>query len=158
MALARRFKVAHDEVFPFGAYLVSDVTPVYDFEKSTRESKVQDVDKENGLPVWSVDVLDADPEAPNKSKTVTVKISAKVQPVPPSNDGSSPFTGVVFEGLTATPWVDSSRCGAPEPAADGGNPARDNRGRGQHNDTSQRQLHQQISLPQHLPVLQSRRH
>lgn len=115
MALARRFKVAHDEVFPFGAYLVSEVTPVYDFEKSTRETKVQDIDKENGLPVWSVDVLDADPEAPKKSKTVTVKIAAKVQPVPPSNDGSSPFTGVVFEGLTATPWVDSSRCGAPEP-------------------------------------------
>ena len=113
MALARRFKVAHDEVFPFGAYLVSDVTPVYDFEKSTRETKVQDVDKENGLPVWSMDVLDADPEAPKKSKTVTVKISAKVQPVPPSNDGSSPFTGVRFEGLTATPWVDSPAAALP---------------------------------------------
>lgn len=115
MALARRFKVAHDEVFPFGAYLVSEVTPVYDFDKSTRESKVQDFDKESGLPVWSVDVLDADPEAPKKSKTVSVKISAKVQPVPPSNDGTTPFTGVVFEGLTATPWVDSSRCTTPEP-------------------------------------------
>ena len=37
MALARRFKVPHHDVFPFGAYLVSEVTPVYDFEKSTRE-------------------------------------------------------------------------------------------------------------------------
>jgi hypothetical protein len=115
MALARRFKVAHDEVFPFGAFLVSDVAPIYDFERSTRENKVQDLDKDSGLPMWSVDVLDADPEAPKKSKTVTVKFAARVQPVPPSNDGSSPFTAVVFDGLTATPWVDSSRCAAPEP-------------------------------------------
>lgn len=80
MALARRFKVAHDEVFPFGAFLVSDVAPIYDFERSTRENKVQDLDKDSGLPMWSVDVLDADPEAPKKSKTVTVKFAAKVQP------------------------------------------------------------------------------
>ncbi|WP_298457889.1 plasmid replication, integration and excision activator [uncultured Cellulomonas sp.] len=115
MALARRFKVAHNDVFPMGAYLVSEVTPVHDFEKSTRETKVQDVDKDSGLPVWSVDVLDADPDAPKKSKTVTVKIAAKHQPVPPANDGASPFTLVIFENLTATPWVDSSRCAAPEP-------------------------------------------
>lgn len=114
MALSRKFKVAHDEVFPFGAYLVSEVQPMFDFERSTRDQKVQDVDKDTGLLMWSVDVLDADPEAPKKSKTVTVKFAAKVQPVPPSNDGSSPFTSVVFEGLTATPWVDSSRCNAPE--------------------------------------------
>ena len=115
MALARRFKVPHHDVFPFGAYLVSEVTPVYDFEKSTREVKVQDHDKETGLPLWQVDVLDADPEAARKSKTVTIKMAAKVQPVPPPNDGSSPFTAVVFEGLTATPWVDSTRCTGPEP-------------------------------------------
>jgi hypothetical protein len=106
MAIAKRFKITHDEVFPHGAYLVSEVGPVFDFERSTKDTKVQQIDKDNGLPLWSVDVLDADPEAPKKSKTVTVKIAAKVQPVPPAGDGSSPFTPVLFEGLSALPYID----------------------------------------------------
>jgi hypothetical protein len=83
MAIARRFKINHDEVFPFGAYLVAEVGPVFDFEKLSKDAKVQQIDKDNGLPLWSVEVLDADPEAGKKSKTVTVKIAARVQPVPP---------------------------------------------------------------------------
>jgi hypothetical protein len=50
-------------VFPFGAYLVGEVGPVFDFDKSTKDSKVQQVDKDSGLLLWSVEVLDADPEA-----------------------------------------------------------------------------------------------
>ena len=115
MAIARKLKISHDDVFPHGAYLVSEVAPVIDFDRSTKDNKVQQVDKDTGLLVWSVDVLDADPEATKKNRTVTVKLLAKVQPVPPANDGSAPFTRVVFEGLTATPWVDSSRCRPSEP-------------------------------------------
>ena len=37
-----------------------------------------------------------------------VKIPGKVRPVPPANDGSSPFTPVEFEGLTALPWIEES--------------------------------------------------
>src|SRR4051794_32225859 len=92
--------------FPLGAYLVSEVTPVVDFDKSTREHKVQQVDSDTGKLLWQVDVLDADPEVKRSSKTVSVKIPANVQPVPPGNDGSSPFTPVVFEGLTALPWIE----------------------------------------------------
>src|SRR4051794_16595427 len=92
--------------FPLGAYLVSEVTPVVDFDKSTREHKVQQVDSDTGKLLWQVDVLDADPEAKRSSKTVSVKIPANVQPVPPGNDGSSPFTPVVFVGLTALPWIE----------------------------------------------------
>lgn len=114
MAIARKFKISHDEVFSFGAYLVSDVAPMKDFDRSTRENAVQAVDKDTGLPLWSVDVLDADPEASKKAKTVTVKFAAKVQPVPPENDGSTPFTMVVFQGLKATPWVDNARCQPPD--------------------------------------------
>jgi hypothetical protein len=62
-----------DEVFPFGAYVVSEVEPVRDFDKSTRERPVQQRDKESGLPVWSVSVLDADPAARKSDRTVTVK-------------------------------------------------------------------------------------
>lgn len=108
MAIARRFKITHDEVFPCGAYLVSPVVPVFDFDRSTKDNKVQQVDKDTGLLLWAVDVLDADPEAGRKSKTVTVKIAAKVQPVPPSNPGGSPFTPVVFDGLSALPYIEES--------------------------------------------------
>lgn len=115
MALARRFKVSHDEVFGDGAYLVGEVQPIYDFDRSTAENKVQQVDPETGLLLWAVEVLDADPDARKATRNVTVKIAANVQPVPPANESGTPFTLVVFEGLTATPWVDSSRCKPPEP-------------------------------------------
>ncbi len=108
MAIARRFKITHDEVFPFGAYLISELGPVFDFEKSTKDTKVQQVDKDTGLLLWSVDVLDADPDAGRKSRTVTVKIAAKHQPVPPPADPASPFRLVVFEGLSALPYIEES--------------------------------------------------
>lgn len=108
MAIARRFKIGHDEVFPFGAYLVAEVGPVFDFEKSSKDAKVQQVDKDNGLPLWSVEVLDADPEAGKKSKTVTVKIAARVQPVPPEGLPGLPFRPVVFQGLSALPYIDDA--------------------------------------------------
>jgi hypothetical protein len=100
--------MAHEDAFPFGTYLISEVGPVSDFDKSTKDNKVQQIDKDTGLPLWSVDVLDADPEARRGSKTVTVKIPAKVQPVPPANNGSAPFTAVVFEGLSVLPWIEES--------------------------------------------------
>ena len=108
MAIARRFKISHDEVFPFGAYLVAEVGPVFDYDKSSKDAKVQQVDKDNGLPLWSVEVLDADPEAGKKSKTVTVKIAARVQPVPPEALPGLPFRPVVFEGLSALPYIDDA--------------------------------------------------
>jgi len=108
MAIARRFKISHDEVFPFGAYLVAEVGPVFDFEKSSKDAKVQQIDKDNGLPLWSVEVLDADPEAGKKSKTVTVKIAARVQPVPPEALPGLPFRPVVFQGLSALPYIDDA--------------------------------------------------
>ena len=108
MAIARRFKIGHDEVFPFGAYLVAEVGPVFDFEKSSKDVKVQQVDKDSGLPLWSVEVLDADPEAGKKSKTVTVKIAARVQPVPPDALPGLPFRPVVFQGLSALPYIDDA--------------------------------------------------
>ena len=106
--MSRRFPIPFEVVFPFGAYLVSEVTPVHDFKASTRENKVQETDKETGKLLWQVDVLDADPEAKRSSKTVSVKIPANHQPVPPRNGGSSPFTPVAFEGLTALPWIEAS--------------------------------------------------
>jgi hypothetical protein len=106
MAIAKRFKISHDEVFPHGAYLVSPITPVRDFDRSTQDNMVQQVDRDNGLPLWQVDVLDADPDAGRAARTVAVKFAAKVQPVPPSNETGTPFTPVTFVGLTALPYVE----------------------------------------------------
>lgn len=106
MAISQRFPVSFDLAFPFGAFLVSEVTPVVDFDRSTKEHKVQQVDRETGKLLWQLEVLDADPEAKRSAKTVLVKIPANVQPVPPGNDGSSPFTAVEFTGLTALPYVE----------------------------------------------------
>ena len=90
MAIAKRFKISHDEVFPHGAFLVSLVSPVYDFERSTRDHKVQQLD----------------PDASRAARTVVVKFMAKTQPVPPANDTGMPITPVVFHGLTALPYVE----------------------------------------------------
>lgn len=108
MAIARRFSIGHDQVFPHGAYLVGEVNPVSDYDRSTKDNKVQQIDQDSGLPLWSVEVLDADPEARKSSKTVTVKIPAKVQPVPPAKEGPFPFAMVVFEGLSALPYVEDN--------------------------------------------------
>jgi len=106
MALSKRMKVTHDDVFPYGAFLVGQVSQVVDFDRSTREMKYQATDKDTGLLMCQVDVLDADPEAKRSAKTLSIKIAAKVQPVPPSNDSESPFTPVIFEGMTALPYVE----------------------------------------------------
>jgi hypothetical protein len=108
VAISRRIPLAFEVAFPYGAYLVSEVSPVFDFEKSTRDNKVQQVDKDTGKLLWQLDVLDADPEAKRSAKTVSVKIAANQQPVPPGNDGGSPFTPVEFTGLTALPWIEAS--------------------------------------------------
>lgn len=110
MAVQRRIKIGFADVFPAGAFLVGDVEAVADFNAAPRAdgSRPQQHDKESGLPVWSVPVLDADPEAGKRDKTVTVKVSAPHQPVPPENKTPFPFTPVEFVGLTITPWVDDN--------------------------------------------------
>lgn len=108
MAIAKRLRVGHDDVFGHGAFLVSEVSQVLDFDASTREVKVQARDKDTGFPLWQVEVLDADPDAGKKGRTVVVKFAAKVQPIPPENTTELPFCPVAFEGLSALPYVDTN--------------------------------------------------
>lgn len=65
MAVQRRMQVRHEDVFPAGAFLVGEVEAVADFDAERRAhgSRPQQVDRETGVLVWSVQVLDADPEA-----------------------------------------------------------------------------------------------
>ena len=109
MTINGRFKVQMGDVFPHGAYVISEVEPVRDWDKSTPQKAVQATDKESGLLVWSVSVLDPDPDARKDAKTVTVKIAAPVQPVPPEAMPGVPFRPVEFDGLTVTPYLDDKR-------------------------------------------------
>ena len=79
MALSRRFPMPFEVAFPVGLYQITEVEPVLDYDKSTAERKVQQVDAETGLPLWQVTCLDPDPEAKKAQKTVSVKIPGKVQ-------------------------------------------------------------------------------
>ena len=108
MSIPKWLQIGHDQVFSLGAFLVSEVTPMIDFDKSSGENRVQARDRDTGLPMWQVEVLDGDPAAPKRSRTVTVKFAAPTQPTTPTNSSGTPFTPVVFEGLTALPYIERS--------------------------------------------------
>ena len=57
MAVNGPFKVQFHELFPFGLFAVR-VEPLADFDASTKKQKVQARDKDTGLPVFAVDVVD----------------------------------------------------------------------------------------------------
>ena len=106
MAITGGIPVEFGTAFPHGAYVCGPVEQVNDFDKSTRDNPVQQLDKESGKRVWQVPVVDADPEARKGQHEVTVKVVADHQPVPPETVGDTPFRPVEFEGLTITPWLD----------------------------------------------------
>ncbi|MDE9367316.1 plasmid replication, integration and excision activator [Luteipulveratus sp. YIM 133132] len=113
MAMQRRIKVQHSDVYGAGVALKGSIEPVIDFEKSTKDNKVQAVDlnargEGTGLLMWQGTFVDFDEEASKKDTVVTVKFAAKVRPVPPENKSGFPWTPVEFVGLTALPYVDDN--------------------------------------------------
>lgn|SRR5690606_1815453 len=114
MAMQRRFAVSHEDVFPAGAVMKGEVQPVQDFNGPKREdgSRPQELDKETGLPLWQVVVVDLDDEGNKKDAGVAVKIAAPHQPVPPAPVAipGLPIKVKVIEfvGLTALPYVDDN--------------------------------------------------
>jgi hypothetical protein len=108
MSVPKWLKVPHQQVFPHRAFLVSDVTAVIDYERSTKDNKVQATDRESGQPLWQVEVLDGDPAASKRARTVTVKFATPAQPVCPPSVSGMPFTPVVFEELSVLAYVDRS--------------------------------------------------
>jgi len=79
---------------------------VIGYDRSTKDNKVQATDRESGLLVWQVEVLDGDPAAAKRARIVTVKFAARTQPGCPPNNSGMPFTPVVFEDLSLLPYVD----------------------------------------------------
>ena len=108
MAMPRKIPVEFGLAFPYGAYAVGEVQPVRDYDKSTRERVVQAADPDTGLPLWSVEVVDGDPEAKKSNRTMSVKITARVQPVLPEGLSGLPFTPVEFDKLTATAYIEEN--------------------------------------------------
>jgi hypothetical protein len=98
--------VEFGHVFPAGAYAAGAFEPVRDFDASSGNRFVQSKDKATGLPLWVVDVIDADPQA--RSRTIKVKVAAEYQPTLPASSASSPFVPVEFSGLTVTPYVNQA--------------------------------------------------
>ncbi|MBP2340686.1 hypothetical protein JOF41_006864 [Saccharothrix coeruleofusca] len=107
-----RLPTSHDFVFPRGA-LVMSVEPVLKFQSAEDRQRglpvEQEKDKETGLLVWSVLVIDQAAERKTDA-AVTVKIAAAQQPVPPEAIPGTDVRPVVFEGLTVTPWIDDKAC------------------------------------------------
>lgn len=103
MAVQGPFKVECGDLFLHGLGVLGEVEPQPDFERSSKDNRVQARDKVSGLPMWQVDVVDFDPQA--REKTFRVKIAAAVQPVPPEALAQVPIRPVVLEGLTVTPYI-----------------------------------------------------
>ena len=103
MALQGPIPVEFGQVFPDGVYAAGTFEPVRDFDASSNGRFVQSKDKASGLPLWVVEVIDADASA--RARTVKVKVAAQVQPVLPNGPAGVPFVPVEFTGLTVTPYV-----------------------------------------------------
>ena len=103
MSVQGPFKVEFNEVFPHGCGVVGEVAAMVDFDASTKEHRVQAKEKDTGVLVWTVDVMDFDPEA--RERTFKVKISAAVQPVPPAQVDGVPVRPARLEGLLVTPYL-----------------------------------------------------
>ena len=106
MAVQGPIPVDFGHAFPRGAYAGGSFEPVRDFDASKDGRFVQSKDKVSGLPLWQADIIDADPEA--RDKSVRVKVAAPDQPVLPPPGPGFPFVAVEFSGLTVTPYVNQS--------------------------------------------------
>ncbi len=108
--MQRRIGIKQFEHFTHPLLLVGEVEPRRDFEKSSKDNPVQEVDKESGVRVWEAEVVNTDPEARKADRSFTVKIVAERQPVPPESADASGMRPVVFAHLEAMPWLDDRMC------------------------------------------------
>ena len=106
MAVQGPIPVEFAHVFPRGAYAAGPFEPVRDFDASKGDRFVQSKDKTSGLPVWVVEVIDADPQA--RQKTARVKVASATEPGLPAPGAGVPFVAVEFSGLTVTPYVNQA--------------------------------------------------
>jgi hypothetical protein len=98
--------------FPHGA-LLRGVQAAVDFDKRGKVDDDQARDKETGERIWTVTLLDMDPQAARFGRDlVKVKVIAPHQPVPPASTVPGYPPAVELENLVLVPWVDDSKCKA----------------------------------------------
>ncbi|MDA0564933.1 plasmid replication, integration and excision activator [Streptomonospora sp. S1-112] len=102
MAIQGALPIEFGTVFPYGAFALG-VEALIDFE-----TKRPQLDKATGLPLWAVDVIDADPDARGKAKSVKVKLAAEHCPTLPDEVPGLPFRPIEFEAMSVVPYVDES--------------------------------------------------
>ncbi|GAA4542018.1 plasmid replication, integration and excision activator [Pseudonocardia xishanensis] len=113
-----KFPSSMEQLMPFGAWLVSGVEPIKDFDASGRgpDEFVQARDKDTGLPLWMVTVQSGDLEnAPAWLHRLKVKVVAERQPELPPVMPGTPFRPVYLEGLVVVPYMDDKACTPAEP-------------------------------------------
>ena len=126
MALQGPIPVQFAQVFPHGAFAAGVIEPVRDFDASKDGRFVQAKDRDSGLPLWAVDVIDADPAA--RVKTARVKIASSDQPTLPPAAPGMPFSPVELTGLAVIPYVNPAGRLAYSLKATGITPVRSGRG------------------------------
>jgi hypothetical protein len=105
-----KIPVPFEFAFPHGA-LLRGVQAATDFDKRGKDSDDQARDKETGERIWTLTLLDLDPQAARFGRDlVRVKVIAPVAPVPPEPTVPGYPPAVELEGLVLVPWVDDSRC------------------------------------------------
>lgn len=107
----KRFPMEFDELFPEGAYVVGEVTSVTEYQSQENKARNRPVrpriDEASGLPIFKVTIADPSAEK-DRDKSITVEITSRVQPVPPTAVSGLPFWPVALEGLTVQPRAEMS--------------------------------------------------
>lgn len=106
-----RFPITFDELFPQGAFLMSDVQPMTEYQSQEDKARNRPVrprlDETTGKRLYRVTIADPSAEK-ERDKSISVEIAADVQPVPPEAVGNLPFRPVVLDGLTVQPRAEVS--------------------------------------------------
>lgn len=106
-----RFPIAFDDLFPQGAYLMGDIQPLTEYQSQEDKARNRPVrpriDEASGKRLYRATIADPSAEK-ERDKSISVDITADVQPVPPEAVGNLPFRPVVLEGLTVQPRAEAS--------------------------------------------------
>lgn len=103
MAIQSSIPIDFAAFFPAGAFMVGEVEAIPEWVDGANVG--QQHDKETNHPLWSVRVIDADPNARKGQGEVSVKIASPTPPAAPPEAQGLPFRPVIFDGLSVVPYI-----------------------------------------------------
>ena len=99
-----RFTVSMAEVFPHGVYAMAVEQAMEMNERNGQRVTAPAKDKQTGETVWTVTVMDRDPEA--RTKEVKVKVLGGLMPMLPGEIvAGTGLHAVDFVGMSCTPYI-----------------------------------------------------